>query len=697
MTYLTISVPTKKKRLTAHSLSIVAIVTSVSAVPSALATSGPVGPSGQTGPNGGSPESGEFALVDTGISKLRSGKAVIRAAMPKLSTDRQALRLSLDGFRVEGDPRLAPEALNDILKQWRGKELSFSEYEEAIHAVAQYLRTNGHPDAQVKMSRAVLGNGQVAIAIEGLAPNVPAIASAEIVPKLEIQGFKVTGATIATEEELQVVLAEFAGKPLTMKEMELAAQSVANHLRAKGYPLVQAYLPPQRVDGGLVEIAVQEGRLDPDAGNSGVTVVSAGERVITEILEQFIASGTKPGQPLRMADLERGVLLASDLAGIKSVKTQIEPGMQPGSTQIKATVEETPMAIGTLSSDNFGSRYTGTDRVQAQLLINSPFEHGEQLGLNLVQTSDSQNVKLTGSLPVGTDGLRLGASYMDASANFGLEQVTIDLSSKSTIWGLNAAYPLIRSAQTNLNLSGGYEQKHFITDLTWGRENDRTLDVLTLALGGDFIDPLGGQVRWQSSLATGRADLSAHKLDEAKDATNAKTAGSFSKLNWQASRFANIDESNRWSWLASFSGQWASKNLDSAEKFQLGGPNGVRAYPVSEGIGDHGWLASAELRYRLPDTPLGDMHLFGFADSGGVTQYARTWTVNGAPYLGNRPNSYTLSGAGLGASAAIGDAGNVKIIWARKIGSNPNPTPANTDSDGQSKNSRIWIVGNIVF
>jgi len=33
------------------------------------------------------------------------------------------------------------------------------------------------------------------------------------------------------------------------------------------------------------------------------------------------------------------------------------------------------------------------------------------------------------------------------------------------------------------------------------------------------------------------------------------------------------------------SAQWASKNLDSSQKFGLGGPNGVRAYPSGEGYG----------------------------------------------------------------------------------------------------------------
>ena len=60
-------------------------------------------------------------------------------------------------------------------------------------------------------------------------------------------------------------------------------------------------------------------------------------------------------------------------------------------------------------------------------------------------------------------------------------------------------------------------------------------------------------------------------------------------------------------------------------------------------------------------------------------------------------NSYSLHATGFGASFAIGDAGEVKFMLARKVGSNPNASPAGNDADGQNKNTRLWIVGNIVF
>lgn len=632
-------------------------------------------------------------MADTGVSKVRGGKAVIRANVPGVKTAPESLRLSLEGFRIEGDPRLRPEALDEVLAPYKGRLLTFPEYEKAIHAVAEYLRNNGHPGAQVRMSRAVIGQGRVMIAIEGLSPDRAVTAEADVKPTVEVAGFRFSGATLATEAELQAVVAGFSGKPLTAEEMEKAAQAVANHLRAKGYPLVQAYLPPQRVDSGIVEIAVREGPIDATAGRAGVSVSGGGERVKPEVIEAFLARGAKPGEPLRTADLERAVMLASDLPGIKDVKAQIEPGSAPGTTQIKVAVEETRLLSGSVWADNYGSRFTGEGRLLGQLQLNSPLRLGEQVTLNLVESSGMSSTRVGLQAPIGSNGLRVGGSWTRMSADFGLDVAILDLNSRADVGNLFASYPLVRSAQNNVNLLGSYDHKRFIVDLIGGRENDRGIRLASFGASGDLIDPWRGQLRWNAGVGQGSVDLSRHRLNQAIDAATTRTEGSFTKLNWQVARSAAVGQSEAWTWQVGASGQNASKNLDTAEKFQLGGPSGVRAYPVGEGLGDHGLLANAEIRYRLGKTALGDADAFGFYDVGNVTQIAKLFT--GA--LPARPNTYTLQGFGLGASLSFGERGGAKIMWAHKIGSNPNQTLLGTDADRQNRGARIWIIGNIAF
>ncbi|WP_130469903.1 ShlB/FhaC/HecB family hemolysin secretion/activation protein [Candidatus Magnetaquicoccus inordinatus] len=623
-------------------------------------------------------------------------KTVIRAAMPKAESSLTSVKLSIKEFRFDGVSEVSADAIDEVLAPWKGRELRFPEFELAVHAVANYLRQHGHPQAEVKLSRALIGGGTVMVAIQGLSSEPTALAmrpsGEESIPRIEVKEFKVSGATLASKEEFDALLASSSGKALSMKEIEQAAESVANHLRSKGYPLVQAFLPPQRIDEGVVEIAVQEGVVDGSAGNNGMIVAGGGERVKQEVLEEILAKGVKAGEPLRIADLERAVLLANDTPGIQSVKTTLVPGSAPGSTQVEAKVEESALVSGTVWADNYGSRYTGANRVNAQLNLNSPSGHGEQISVNAAHSTGMESGKVAVQVPVGADGLKVGASYSQMKLDIGEEVAPLNLSSNTTVASAYASYPLERSSSRNTWISANLDAKHVSNDLSGVRNNDRKINLLTLGASGNLVDPLEGQVSWGANVAGGALDLSGKASYQALDASSSRTEGDFAKVNWNLQRTAKLTDAV--SWQVAASGMVASKNLDSSEKFQLGGPTGVRAYPVGEGLGDSGWLGSAEVRYSLGQTPVGEPQIFTFYDHGQITQYHTLW--NHALSAG-QPNSYSLSGWGVGASLLHNDKESLRLMWAQKSGNNPNPSSTGSDSDGSNKSGRLWIVGNILF
>ena len=144
------------------------------------------------------------------------------------------------------------------------------------------------------------------------------------------------------------------------------------------------------------------------------------------------------------------------------------------------------------------------------------------------------------------------------------------------------------------------------------------------------------------------------------DDASARTQGHFDKLNFNLLRLQSLGE--RLSAYMSLAAQKGSKNLDSSEKFLLGGANGVRAYPQGEASGDTGYLATLELRYVLnwPAAP-GVLQPFAFVDAGGVT-------LNENPFAAGN-NRRNLAGGGLGLSWARANDFQVKLTVARRIGS----------------------------
>ena len=616
--------------------------------------------------------------------------------MPKAQTSLAGLRLSMQGFRIEGDVLVSEEGLNQAMAPWLDRELSFPEFEKAVHAVGDYLRSNGHPKVQVRISRAMMKEGRMAVAIEGLTPRSADYAAVPVVePRIQVNRFEVSGVSLLDADEIRAAVAPWEGRELTVAEMQQPAEAIAGLIRAKGYPLTQAFLPPQRVDGGTLEIRVQEGVVDGSAGINGIVTSGAGKRIKPEVLTKVLAEGAPAGQPLKAEALEQSLLVANDLPGVKKVKVNLAPGSQPGSTQVEAQVEESALFSGSVWADNYGNRYTGEARLNVAANLNSPSGHGEQWSLTGSLSSGMTSGRLGLTVPVGVRGGRLGASYSEVTMDFSGQAIPVNLDGKARVASIFGSYPLHRSATSSVFLSGSFDSKHLIHNLEGSTDSDRQIDLFTVGLVGDGLDRFGGTYNWERSLASGKVDLSGNAANALRDSISAATDGQFTKTNYSLARLAPLGTAGSpWNWYASLSGQFASKNLDSAEKFQLGGPNGVRAYPVGEAFGDSGYLASLEIRRSLGETALGEATLLGFFDKGRITQYHNTWDGWSAT---NRPNSYTLKGYGIGASLLKTDTASLKAVVAKKIGTNPNQTINNTDSDGTDKSARIWIMGTVSF
>ncbi len=103
----------------------------------------------------------------------------------------------------------------------------------------------------------------------------------------------------------------------------------------------------------------------------------------------------------------------------------------------------------------------------------------------------------------------------------------------------------------------------------------------------------------------------------------------------------------------------------------LGGPNGVRAWPLGEALGDEGMLARFELRHRM-----GPAEPYAFFDAGTVKINHSPWTDDA--------NRRSLTGAGLGIRTNFRDwTLESSIAWR-----GGNPTSA---SEPDSSSPQVWV------
>ena len=506
-------------------------------------------------------------------------------------------------------------------------------------------------------------------------PTEPGSTVAPAAPTLSVRvdGYVLSGVTLVPETELQKSLDPYKGRTLSFKELQKAADAVAAAYRQRGY-LVRASLPEQDLSTGMVKIAVVEGRL------SGLRVDTGGKptRLQEATVRRFMLARQQMGQPLQADALQRGINLVNDLPGMKA-DLVLEPGQRDGESQAIVRVREGALVNGHVQLDNTGVRSTGSVRLLGNLNLDDPLGLGDQAGLNLLKSEGSTYGRLVYGLPLGGDGLRLNgaASMLDYAYNASGTR----FAGTAHIASLSMTYPLHRASDSNLSIGLNVDSKRFENTAAGVELNNKRARVGTLSLSGDLSDALGGGGVWLGGLnwVNGDFDLSRNAGDFSVDQAGAQCNGSFTKWQWNLARLQQISPRSS-GWLA-VSGQRAGKNLDSSEKFGIGGPGGVRAYPAGEASGDDGWLLTAEWRYQLD----ANVQLSGFYDRGGIQRDHQRYSGTA------NPNTVVLSGAGVGARWMLGGDLVLSASAAWRIGENPLRDAGGMDSDGTRRKPRLWL------
>lgn len=481
-----------------------------------------------------------------------------------------------------------------------------------------------------------------------------------------VNSFRFLGNTLLTTEQLARMTAHYTGKTLGYSEIQQVTVELANAYRQAGW-VVRVYLPQQEVSEGIVTLQIIE------AVFGGTQLEGAApSRVKQSQLLDAIKAAQAQGSPLNADQLDRALLLLDDLPGI-SVSGSLQKGQGNNETALALKVSDEAMVNGELVIDNTGASATGVNRATGSLSVNSPFGFGDLATANLIYSRGSQYGRLSYSIPVSDEGWRVGANtsylkYNLVTSDFKL----LDALGSSSSVGLDAYYPLIRSRKKNVYLGLHALEKHFNNEANHSTTARYAIDELSLGLNGNLFDQLGGGGANAAglTLTQGRVDLGHLDFSE-----NATIQGAFTKLNYNLSRQQFLTDNI--AFFAALSGQIASKNLDSAEKFYLGGAYGVRAFGTSEGGGANGHLVSLELRWNL----MRALTVTAFLDSGSV--------INKRDSLTNtEQHAYQLKGAGLAINWQPSASLNVSATWARPIGNK---------QDGSLDKNRWWLTASLPF
>lgn len=475
--------------------------------------------------------------------------------------------------------------------------------------------------------------------------------------KIHVRHIRITGNQLLTNKTLRPAVAGLTGKTVTLGRLRAAAHHITRIYHRHDYPLAYAYLPTQTIKHGNVRIAVVEPHYDH--------VTLSGKAYFNKAQAHHIL-GLHSGQPIRGSSLQRGLLALNRTPGLR-VNGTLVPGAKTGTSSLKVELHNTRRVRATVGLDNYGNKFTGQLRTNANIAVNNPFGLGSKVAVNGLIT-DHNWLRSVGGTVVSPElwrGVTVGVYGSTAHYQLGKRFSVLNEHGMASQIGADIQYPILLAPGHILSVRGDFIHDTFTTDIRRaGVRKKSHINLGRLSLDGATRDGLGGSDSGLVGVKYGRLGFDSRDARVA-DANGPQAGGKFWIGQFQLAHDQPLP--HRLHLRVALRGQIASKNLDASQKLYLGGPYGVMSYPVGDAGGDSGILG----RFRL-DRAFRAPHHLGVVTPALLAQagYVR---VNHRDY--NRaPNKLHRYGVGAGLRYSWHNVVSGRVAYIRQVGSREDTT-----------------------
>jgi hemolysin activation/secretion protein len=481
-------------------------------------------------------------------------------------------------------------------------------------------------------------------------------------PRIVVLEFKLQGAVDRPRHHLRVAEAQAildaarAAQPpqgYSINQLQQVAAKVAAYYDAHGYILAQAFIPAQKVANGVVVVQVLEGRL------AGVRV-EGNKKYPTGTLERPF----KPliGAPVDKDTIESALLTLTNYPGLTAFGV-LGAGTEVGATDLTVRVQSEERFRVETVFDNYGTEFAGQYRAQVTLTVNDPLHCADRLKLTGLYANSASGGSSHGTyggadyeIPIFSPNDVLRFDHLTNEYNVGAAAAAVGTSrsdgrTRVDEVGYRHDFSRTRLGSASLGVAFNLKSATFDSppaviyddklttarlDAQWERVDTRFHGVNTLSLSytHGFNHLLGA--------------LGAYDPAEAANSHTSRlgASGEFNKVNLELQRLQRLTRYT--SLVLRVNAQYTPDPLVSLEQFSMGGPDSVRAYPVSAALAEKGGVATLEYVIGAP----------GFASRPGPGN--RAWGdilqfslfadyANGelnAPLTSSQVHDVSLSGAG---------------------------------------------------
>jgi hemolysin activation/secretion protein len=521
---------------------------------------------------------------------------------------------------------------------------------------------------------------EVTKATENAPTETPEAANA---PKMLVKKINVVGVTLFPAAKIKAITSPFENKELTLKGIQKIADLITDLYRKKGYITSRAFVPPQKIENGVLEIKVLESKV-------GKIQVKGNHYFSAHYINSYMT--LKKGEAFNYIDLKHDLVNVNEHPDL-SVKAVLTPGETPGSTDIILNEKDNLPIHVSIGYDNFLSYYLDRNEYTYTFTDNNLLGHGDILSVQYNRAVESDLYYYYSgrySYPV-THSLDLGFFYSRSNMLLGRNLLSIDSSGESKMYSLFATQNLIKNENLKVNLNFGFDYKDVDNYLNGDLSSRDYLRIPRVGFDFDMADDFGRTVISDDFNYGVPGIMGGTKGDlDANDTPTSRTgaSGSFAldTLNLLRQERLPFDTSLLWKNQLQFS----TSKLTETEEFQAGGPANNRGFGPADVVGDAGYAMSWEFAvppyfipkyYQLPYFKTSMYNAFRF-----IGFYDWTNVHSNSVQSGENKNT-TLGSAGCGARFNIAENfyARYEIAWPVQ----------DTSSDGKSVHQ--WLQFTVTF
>lgn len=435
--------------------------------------------------------------------------------------------------------------------------------------------------------------------------------------RFDIFEYRVEGTTLIPALTVEKAVYPHMGEQKSLDDVEKAREALEKAYHGVGYLTVLVTIPQQRVNEGVVRLAVTEAPVDRlrvvESRYFDQGAIRAG---VPELAE---------GNVPNFQDMQTE-LTALNRNADRRVTPVLRPGKTPGTVEVDLKVQDTLPLHGSVELNDRYSPDTSRTRLNASVRYDNLWGKQHSIGLS-VQTaptnpSESQVFSVNYTIPLsGGDFFALYGVKSDSDVS---AVGTLNVVGRGTILGARYIKPLPGNDSFFHSASFGVDIKDF----------DQSVNLIG---SGGFNTPIkytpftiGWDSTWLTERGTTRAGLSFNfnvqglGSDEQEFADKRfKGRPSYAYLRGNVSQERTWD--NNYGLALRTHWQLAGQPLISNEQFAIGGADTVRGYLESAALGESGLAVTLEgkspnLKSHVPS--LGDavteLNAIAFVDAGTV-------------------------------------------------------------------------------